>query len=82
MCVSGGEKCEFPKKFCVRTKWMIPIYEDSIELTESKVYSGSCQTCMMEFFAKISIGGAWYQNTGDRFLKTGNTPENKFTLKA
>ena len=24
MCVSGGKKCYFFRKFCVRTKWIIP----------------------------------------------------------
>ena len=24
VCVSGGKKCQFFGKFCVRTKWMIP----------------------------------------------------------
>ena len=24
VCVSGGKKCWFFGKFCVRTKWMIP----------------------------------------------------------
>ena len=25
MCVSVGKKCQFLRKFCVRTKWMIPM---------------------------------------------------------
>ena len=34
---------------------MVPTYEDSIELKKSAEYSVTCQTCVMEYFAKVAI---------------------------
>ena len=53
VCVSGGKKCKFFGKFCVRTKWMIAYpseYRTQIERSEDVRCLGSLLDILYTFF--------------------------------
>ena len=47
VCISGGKKCKFFGKFCVRTKWLVPrvnwnLEYGCVEETNEWLFLSSC----------------------------------------
>ena len=54
MCVSGGKKCQFFRKFCVSAKWMIPWFCDDSKYVNNRQKIAGKKSYQCQWFHSIS----------------------------